>query len=443
MTSRVLVTGAALHTALGRDIDQVWSRMLRGETSVAPIPSHWDGSHRSRIWSPLPMISPTELGFSRQEAGMLDPVSQLAVDCSIRALAHSGFALTAQHDKRNSIAVAGLCHERCGVFIGTGVGGVRSLLTHHGAHLRDVARARHANDPSMMGTVPDDQRFTPFAVPMMMSNAPSAYTGIKLGLHGANVSFGLACAASTVALGHAFRALRCGELDVVIAGGAEYLDDGLGGVFRGFDAARALTRYAGPAEEANRPFDARRAGFLFSVGGACMLVLEREEHARARGANALGEIVGYAETFDAFSLMALAPGGKQVRRAMRMALDDAGIETSQVAYLNSHGTGTESNDPEEAAAILDVLGKRVVVNSTKSLLGHTMGASGAIEALVALLSLRDQRTHPSRGIDEPIAPLNFAITATDINGDYALSESFAFGGHNAVLALANASRSLH
>ena len=306
-----------------------------------------------------------------------------------------------------------------------------------------MARARGANDPSLRGAVPDRQRFTPFAVPMMMTNAAGAYIGIKLGLNGANLSFGLACAASTVAIGHAFKALRRGELDVVIAGGAEFLDDGLGGVFRGFDAARALTRFDGPPDQANRPFDAARQGFLFSAGGACLLILERADHARRRGAQSLGEVLGYGETFDAYSLMAMAPDAVQIRRAMRMALDDAEREPTDIAYVNAHGTGTPTNDPVEASAILETLGSEVVVNSTKSLLGHTMGASGALETLITLLSLRERRTHPSRGLVDPIAPLNFAMTATELEPGAALCESFAFGGHNAVLALGAADDTVH
>lgn len=367
---------------------------------------------------------------------MLDPVAMMAADCSVRALCNAGFEVVPRHDKGNTLDVSGLDPQRTGVYLGSAIGGARSFLDHHVIHLRDVAKARGEDAEAVLDGLTQQPRYSPFAVPLTMINAAGAYVGIKLRLFGPNLSFGLACASSTVAIGHAFRALRRGEMDVVLCGGSEFMDDGLGGMFRGFDAARALTRYDGPAEQANRPFDAKRAGFLFAGGAACVLVLERADHARARGATPMAEVRGYGESFDAFSVMAIAPDGEQVERAVRNAMDDAGIEPRQVSYVNAHGTGTPANDEAEARVLLRIFGDGPVVNSSKSIFGHTIGASGALEAMASVLSLRDGHTHPSRGLEQPIAPLNFATRRTRIEPGFAVSESFAFGGHNAVLVLA-------
>jgi 3-oxoacyl-[acyl-carrier-protein] synthase II len=434
----VVITGMSLRTALGDDVDQVWSRMLAGHTEVQPIPQHWSTQFRCRVWSPPPHLEAATLGLNRQEAGMLDPVAMMATDCGARALRHAGFALEPRGDRANTIDVRGLDPQRAGVFLGSAIGGARSFLDHHVIHLRDVARARGLDGDEVLQSLSQTPRYSPFAVPLTMINAAGAYLGIKLGLTGPNLSFGMACASGTVAIGNAFRSLRRGELDVVLCGGSEYLDDGLGGMFRGFDVARALTRFDGPAEECNRPFDRRRAGFLFSGGGACVLIAERAEHAAARGATPLARIQGYGESFDAHSVMAIKPDGLQVRRAIEDALRDAGITAADVSYVNAHGTGTPANDEAEARVLMQVFGDGPVVNSSKSLFGHTIGASGAIEALACVQSLRHAEAHPSRGLMDPIAPLNFAIRRMPLRAGFAVSESFAFGGHNAVLVLGGA-----
>jgi 3-oxoacyl-[acyl-carrier-protein] synthase II len=192
--------------------------------------------------------------------------------------------------------------------------------------------------------------------------------------------------------------------------------------------------YASP-DTANRPFDENRSGFLFSQGGAAALILEELEHAQRRGATIMAELIGFAETFDANSMMSLAPGGKQIERMVRAALDDANLSPDDVDYLNAHGTGTKNNDQTEAEVIQRVFGKSIRVNSTKSLLGHTIGASGAFEALVAALTLRDGKTHISRNLENPVLDLNFVHSVEPFEPRVALSQSFAFGGHNAAIVL--------
>src|SRR5581483_2251281 len=213
-----------------------------------------------------------------------------------------------------------------------------------------------------------------------------------------------------------------------LAGGSEHLGDAWGGIFRAFDAVGALAHGEPPPEALNRPFDARRSGFLFAEGGCGMLVLEELESARRRGAPLLAEVRGFGEASDAHDIMAPDPSGVGVRAAIAACLADAGLDAADVAHVNAHGTATQGNDGVEAEAIAAVIGEHAVVTSTKSLLGHTLGASGALEAVVTVLALRDQVVHPTRNLEQPIAELPFATR-------HALSQSFAFGGHDAVLAL--------
>lgn len=277
--------------------------------------------------------------------------------------------------------------------------------------------------------------FNPFVVSMLMPNAVPAHIGLKYSIKGPNLSYCVACASGTVAIGKAFHAIRAGTVDVAITGGSEYLEDHYGGVFHGFDIAKALVRNCDNPETANRPFDVNRSGFLFSQGGAAVLLLEELESARTRGARILAEVAGYAETFDAYSVMSIAPDGVEIERMIRGALADAGLTAEHIHYVNAHGTGTQANDEVESEVIGRVFGREVLVNSTKSLIGHTIGASGAIEALVAVMSLKDQRTHPCKNLDEPLTDLNFVRETTSAPMTAALSQSFAFGGHNAGLIL--------
>jgi 3-oxoacyl-[acyl-carrier-protein] synthase II len=270
---------------------------------------------------------------------------------------------------------------------------------------------------------------------MLMPNAASAAVANKHSIRGPNLTYCVACASGTVAVGHAYRAVRDGEVALAVSGGAEFLYDEHGHIFRGFDVAGTLVRDCADPEKANRPFDEKRSGFLFSQGGAAVLVLEELERALRRRAPIIAELVGFAETFDAHSMMSLAPGGGEIERMLRASLADAGLEARAVGYVNAHGTGTQNNDAIEGEVIRRVFGDSAAVNSTKSLLGHTIGASGAFEALVTALTLRDGRTHINRNLDAPCCDLNFVRSTGAFAPEVGLSQSFAFGGHNAALVL--------
>jgi 3-oxoacyl-[acyl-carrier-protein] synthase II len=441
---RVAITGAGVVTSLGTDVDGFWRRCLEGGTVVEEVPAVWvrHSPLRSRVWSPLGAWERETPLLTRIEKKQLDPVSRIALLAAEEALRRAGLALESTDPRRNAWRIAGVDGDRSGVFLGTGVGGLCSCLESNRFVVLDQPRRalqELEGTEAVLAELAIPRAFNPFSVAMTMPNASAAALSIKLGLCGPCRTFTGACASGTVALGQAFRALRQGECDLALTGGVEFLGDPFGGPFRGFDAVGALAAGSLPPDQLNRPFDRERCGFLFSEGGGAVLVLEDLEAARRRGADVLAEIVGYGETADAHHLMAMAPEGRQIRRALDLCLADAGLAPADVGYVNAHGTGTPANDDVEARVLSELFPRETRVNSTKSLLGHTLGASGAIEALVTALTLRDGVAHPSRNLTDPEVPLAFVRAAEPVTARYAISESFAFGGQNAVLALARAS----
>jgi 3-oxoacyl-[acyl-carrier-protein] synthase II len=450
MRRRVVITGAGVVSPLGVGLDEFWRRCLDADSPVAPIPSHWQryANYHSRIWAPLPELNPESFGITRVERLRFDPVTVLAIGAARDALRHARLVLKSDSGQATGSETVGVAADRIGIYLGTGLGGGFSFLQNHTHHL--LQRVRSALKAYTEANAPPDHRatlagilelmshglrFNPFEVSMVMPNAPAAVLGIRYGFVGPNETYCVACASGTVAVGNAWRAVRAGRADVAITGGCEYFGDEHGHIFRSFDVAGTLVRDCTDPERANRPFDKKRSGFLFSQGGAGILVLEELEHAMRRGAKPIAEIVGFAETFDAHSIMALAPGGEQIERMIRLALAEAGVGPEEVDYINAHGTGTQNNDAIEAEVIERVFGRRPLVNSTKSLLGHTIGASGAFEAIVTALSLRDGTTHVCKNLEDPVRELNFVRKVARHDLRIGLSQSFAFGGHNAALVL--------
>ena len=450
MSRRVVITGAGVISSIGTGADEFWQQCLLAQSVVAPIPERWlqYADLRSRLWTPLPDYDSESFGITRIEKLQLDPVSVLAISAAHQALENAGLQMTRSSVQSRALTLTGVDSTRVGVHLGTGIGGAHSFLENHAQHLYQRAHAslklyadqyatgsgREILDKSLafMSYPP---RYHPFVVSMLMPNAPSAAVGIKFSFTGPNVTYCVACASGTVAVGHAYRAVSNGDVDICLAGGSEYLYDEHGHIFRGFDVAGTLARDAVDPQTVNRPFDERRTGFLFSQGGAAALVLEELEHAQRRGATIIAELIGFAETFDAHSMMSLAPDGKQIERMIRTAVADAGLTPPDIDYINTHGTGTRNNDETEAHVIQRVFGKSALINSTKSLLGHTIGASGAFEALVTALSLRDGKTHVCKNLEVPLLDLNFVRRVEQNDLEVGLSQSFAFGGHNAALVL--------
>jgi len=450
MNRRVVVTGAGVVSSLGIGVNEFWSHCLQGRSVVASIPRSWHNyaDLRSRIWSPLPGIDSETLRVARAERLQLDPVTIFALGAAREAIKDACFTITPAGERSRNFVLSNADSAQTGVFFGTGLGGAFTFLQNHTHHLLRNPRAvlseyvekkAPAESREMLKSVVEQLshgiRFNPFEVSMVMPNAPAAAVGIKYGLTGPNETFCVACASGTVAVGNAYRAVRDGRVEVAVSGGCEFFGDEHGHIFRSFDVSGTLVRDCDNPETANRPFDEKRSGFLFSQGGAAVLVLEEIEHARRREAAIIAELVGFAESFDAHSMMSLAPGGEQIERMLYAALADAKLKPADVDYVNAHGTGTRNNDETEAQVIDRVFGKSVPVNSTKSLLGHTIGASGAFEAIVTALTLRDGKTHINRNLETPAHDLNFVRRVKDFDPEIGLSQSFAFGGHNAAVVM--------
>lgn len=453
MTRPVVITGIGIGSSIGCGQSDFWSNCLQDATNVAAVPEAWTrpGPLKSKIWSPLPTTTWGESNLNRIELKQLDPVSVLGLNAAREAFEDAGIRLTPSDPKRNSYRLEDLDSEQIGVFVGTGIGGIQTVGESH-AHQFCTVQATHIEELSdqldadaqqsdvlerMRGGLHYPKRFNPFNVSMLMPNACAASIAVKFGLQGPNRTLALACASGTAAIGQGYQAVASGQIEMAIVGGAEYLYDAYGTIFRSFDAPRTLVSdYEDPAT-ANRPFDENRSGFLFSQGGAAMLVIESAESAKARRAQPVCEIAGYGETCDAHSMMVIEPEGTQIKRMLRRLLTSAAVDARDIDYINAHGTGTTANDAVESRVIGELFRDDVLVNSTKALIGHTIGAAGAIEAVVTALSLRDQQTHGSPNLEKPIADLNFVRAAGKFPLRTALSQSFGFGGHNTALLLKN------
>ncbi|MFP4200387.1 MAG: beta-ketoacyl-ACP synthase II [Clostridia bacterium] len=406
MNRRVVVTGLGVVSPLGLDTPTFWQNLLEGRSGVGAITKFDPSDLAVKIAAEVRGFDPTDY-IDRKEARRMDPCNHYAVAASAEALASSGLDLESTPN------------ERIGVTLGTGQGGVTSLVEQ-----LDVYREK---GPS---------RVSPFCIPMMISNMAAGHVGMQIGARGPNLTVTTACAASAHAIGEAFRYVQRGDADVMITGGTE------AGVLplcvAGFGAMKALSTQNEQPETASRPFDRDRDGFVIGEGAA-ILVLETLDNARARGATILGEILGYGMSSDAHHITAPAPDGSGGARSMETALADAGLNAADVHYINAHGTGTPVGDVAEARAIHAVFGdaaKDVAVSATKSSTGHLLGAAGALESAVCLLGMRDGALPPTLNLDnpDPECDLNHIVgSPRQMQADVALTNSFGFGGQNATL----------
>jgi 3-oxoacyl-[acyl-carrier-protein] synthase II len=404
--TEVVVTGIGLITPIGTGVAQFWDSLMNGRSGAAAIQSFDPSALPVRIACEVPDFDPSTYVTPR-EAGRLDRFSQLAVGAA-------SLAWDAADGSKLSNA------DRIGVVIGSGIGGLSTIEREHSAFLEGGPR-----------------RVSPFMVPKLMPNAAAGAVAMKFGLFGPNFAPASACATGAHAVGEAYRYLKAGLCDVMLAGGSEAAITPL--TVSAFARMGALSRRNDEPERASRPFDADRDGFVCGEG-AGVLVLERRDHAEARGADILGAIVGYGASADAHHVTQPDPDGHGATLAMRAALADADASPDMVDYVNAHGTSTPFNDRVETLAIKETLGveaKRVPVSSTKSQTGHMLGAAGAVEAAATVLAIRE-------GILPPTVNLERADPECDLDyvGEgprraelrFALSNSFGFGGQNACLA---------
>ncbi|MBN2545838.1 MAG: beta-ketoacyl-[acyl-carrier-protein] synthase family protein [Spirochaetes bacterium] len=454
MNRRVVITGTGIISSIGLNTKDFWNKCLSGKSNIHEIPEHWNkyANFNTKIWSPLPEIDFNSHNINRIELKKSDKTSLLALSTVQEALKSSNFEIKQENEKNNTYKVKGIDSARAGVYIGTGIGGVSTLgecfanqmlFKNHEELDRIIKTAEKENyDQGFVKTLIDLKgkmifplRFNPFAVSMIMANSPAANIAIKYNINGVNNTFCAACASGTVAIGNAFNSIKNNLHDIAITGGVEYFYDEYGALFYSFDVLKTLAQNIFDKEKANRPFDRDRSGFLYSEGGCGIIIMEDMEHALKRNAPIIAEVIGYAETCDGYNIMVLDGQNDNIPRMIYTALKNSGIEADKIDYINTHGTGTLVNDQIESRVIENIFGKRPLINSTKSILGHTLGASGAIETVVTALSIKNKTTHISKNLDNPIRDLNFVLKSGNFEIKYALTQSFGFGGHNACLVL--------
>lgn len=410
MSRRVVITGTGLLTAVGKDVQSTWASLLAGMSGAAPITQFDATGFPVRFACEVKDFEPGEY-IDRKELKRTDRYAQLALAASVQAMREAGL-----EDSLDAVD-----RDRFGVIVGSGIGGI--------ATFEEQTRKFLDRGPG---------RISPFFVPMFIADIAAGLVSMRYGAKGPNYATVSACASGAHAIGNAYRSIVVGETDLMLTGGTEASVTSM--AMGGFAALKALSERNDSPETASRPFDATRDGFVLGEG-AGMLVLEELEHARARGATILAEIAGFGQTADAFHMTAPAPGGEGVARAMNAALRDAGARPDEVDYINAHGTSTPANDLNETAAIKQVLGEHayeIVVGSTKSMTGHTLGAAGGLEAVITTLVLRNGIIPPTINYStpDPECDLDYGTHgAVERPVGLALSNSLGFGGHNVCLAI--------
>ena len=408
MEQRVAITGIGAVSPLGNTALATWAAMCAGTCGIGPI-THFDtDAFAVKVAAEVKGFDGNDY-FGKHDAKHLDPCVQFALAASDEAMHDAGFDVEGAIDR-----------ERLGVYVGSGVGGMQTLVDN-------------------VHTIADrgPRRASPYMIAMMIPNMASGNIAIRHKAKGPTLPVVTACATSAHAVGEAFRAIKHGYADAILAGGAEaaIIPDAVAG----FTSCRALTTNPDPAT-ACRPFDANRDGFVMGEGaGVCLL--EELEHAQARGAHVYAELVGYGVTCEAFHITAPSENGEGAARAMQLTLEDAGVDPSRVGYINAHGTSTKLNDERETQAIKTVFGEyaqELAVSSTKSMTGHMLGAAGAVEAIFTALALRDSYLPATIGCEEPDSACDLDYVTGEGRSaslSYAMSNSLGFGGHNACILM--------
>jgi len=408
MDRRVVITGLGLVTPFGAGKDIFWASLTDGVSGVKPISYFSTEGYPTTIAAEVPEFNPLDY-IDRKESRHMDRFQQLAVAAASLALKDAKLVIT------DDIA------DRTGVIVGSGIGGLETMETQHQTLVDKGPR-----------------RVNPFVIPMMITDLAAGHISMQFGARGTNYCTVSACASSNHAIGEAFESIKRGVADTMITGGAEAPITPLG--VASFCAARALSTRNDEPERASRPFDQERDGFVMAEG-AGILIIEELSTARARGARIYAEIIGYGATADAYHITAPDPTGQGAMRAMEMAISEAGLEKTEVDYINAHGTSTEVGDIAETKAIKNLFGEHaynMMVSSTKSMTGHLLGAAGAIELAASALAIDNGIVPPTINLDnpDPECDLNYVPNkAMQKNIDVALSNSFGFGGHNASLLI--------
>lgn len=408
MRRRVVVTGVGLVTPLGIGVQKTWDGLCAGRSGVGPITRFDTSDYAVKIAAEVKDFD-VEQYIDTKVAKHLELFVQYAVVASLMAHQDSGLEIT----EKNA--------PRIGVFTGNGIGGLPTIEKYHKVVLERGPK-----------------RITPFFIPMVISNMSAGQVSIVLGAQGPNLSVTTACAAGTHAVGEAFRSISRGDSDVAFTGGSESTVCSL--AVCGFNAMKALSKRNEDPQAASRPFDRDRDGFIIAEGGG-MMVLEELEHARKRGARIYAEVIGYGLSGDAYHMAAPPDDGNGAVRCMKMALADSGLNVDEIDYINAHGTSTPLNDVVETSAIKQVFGdhaSKLAISSTKSMTGHMLGGAGGIESVFTALAIKHGIAPPTINLDNPDPECDLDYVpkvAREMNIRAAVSNSFGFGGTNAVLVM--------
>lgn len=404
MYRRVVVTGYGAVTPLGNDVETFWNNIKLGKSGIRKVEFEGYDEIPTKIGGCIEDFNPSEY-FDQKELGKYDLFVQYAYAAANQALKQANFDMN------------GMDPHRFGVYIGSGIGGLDTVLTNHKTFLEKGSK-----------------RVSPFMVPMMISNMAAGIVAIKTGFKGSSFSPTSACATGNHAIGEAFLQIRHGYLDGILAGGTEAPINPL--AYAGFSKMKAMSTSNNEPEKASRPFDSQRDGFVMSEGSG-ILFLEEYEHAIKRGANILGEIIGYGSTTDAYHIT--SPDFHGAERAMKLALEMAKIQPEAVDYINAHGTSTPEGDKSETKAIKSVFhdhAYQLKVSSTKSMTGHLFGAAGGVEAIITLKSILEDIIPPTINFEQPDQECDLDYVPNEAivrKVEVAMSNGFGFGGHNAVL----------
>lgn len=404
MDRRVVVTGLGAVTPVGNDTASFWNSLIEGKCGVGPITKFDTSDYKVKLAAEVKDFHPEQY-MEKSQIRKMDPYCQYAVAAAAQAMADSGLEGKIEP-------------ERLGVYVSSGIGGMYTFI--------EECTKLNEHGP---------KRISPFFIPKLISNIAAGEIAIRFGAQGPSLCIVTACATSAHSLGEAYRTIQRGEADAIIAGGAEAAVNGL--AIAGFTNCMALTTSEDP-ESASIPFDKRRDGFVMGEGGA-VLILEEEEHAKARGAKIYAEICGYGNTNDAYHMTAPHPEATGAANAIRLAVKESGMSPDAKLYINAHGTSTTLNDKSETLAFKKALGEqayKVSISSTKSMTGHMLGATGAAEAIACVLALGTGIIPPTIGYREPDPECDLDYTpntARKADPDYALSTNLGFGGHNACL----------
>ena len=406
MLNRVVVTSVGIISPIGLTAKTTWDNLLKGNSGIDQISTFDTNNFETTIAAEVKNFDPIEY-FGKKESRRMDRFVQLAGVATLEAIENSGIKINPNNQNRISVMIA------------SGIGGIITLSEQN--------EVLFDKGPS---------RISPFLVPMMLPDMASGQISMMIGAKGPNYSVVSACASSGDTIGLAYEAIKRDDVDIVFAGGSEAAICPIG--VAGFSACKALSKCNHDPKSASKPFDIKRDGFVLGEGSA-VLVLEKLDHAINRGAKPIAEIVGYGASADAHHITQPAPGGEGGARAMKKALDQASISQNDINYINAHGTSTPLNDKFETMAMKSVFGNqayKIPINSTKSMIGHLLGASGAIEAAVTALSIKNSMIHPTANLESPDPECDLDYTSghsKELDINYAMSNSFGFGGHNTSL----------